>query len=283
MSNRSVRLSLTLVLSWFAVSLAQGAPVPLYELESHLPSADDHAHPHPSAAGADSYPLRKPDGPGLTKDQVAKIVSDIIASMGSRYPEGLRVKLLNTEQWADYVNHHHFVPLTCEGLKEGQHFDFNWVPGETPEERKKKHHLPSAEVIETGEFLFWWGRCAYFDETEETCSKLLTSYIDHEVGHFRQWERLVANGTFESKWSSCGEYQCREVEVYLAEINGAGMRKDILLSRLPTLSEYGAGCRKSESAALSMKAQLDEMDALVARMANEAKAEGYATKEASAP
>ena len=118
----------------------------------------------------------------FSKEQIRDWTNEEIQVAGRILP----VNLMDTERWSTYVNYNHFVPLTLEGVPADYIFDYNWVENEDP-----RRFLPSAEVTETGEFVFWWNRCNYYEETEEKCRKFIRMAVSHEGYHHDQWQRIA--------------------------------------------------------------------------------------------
>lgn len=182
----------------------------------------------------------------------------------------LELKLYSGQEWSDYVNYQHFVPLTLEGVPEGYVFNYNWDATLTKEERIKKIKMPSAEVTEQGQFIMWRDRCNFYEFNESECKRYIAMVVSHEAQHYAQWLRLSkrtieklglavttprtldeikkiegAEQVFMSMWTDGAHYQCREVEVYSTQFLNGEM--DITLpGRLKTLENYYQGCVVSE-------------------------------------
>lgn len=209
----------------------------------------------------------------------AQQIEDWIRSEAGTIRPNLPVKVLTTEAWSDYVNYHHFVPLSVEGVPDGYVFDYNWVEGENPRRR-----LPTAEVTESGAFLFWGDRCNYYDLTEQECRDFIRLAVKHEAHHFDQWQRIAvsalsflgydvnpsqlpsalsdlssyegATEAFMRVWADPGHYQCREVEAYTTQIENGEMSDSSLggvdfQRRLQTLHTYANGDENSAGCAHS--------------------------------
>ncbi|HLG20063.1 MAG TPA: hypothetical protein VI895_09660 [Bdellovibrionota bacterium] len=193
-----------------------------------------------------------------------------------QFAPDLKVNLRTTEEWSEYVNHHHFVPLTCEGVPEDFLFDYNWDgTKENPSDHRK---LPAAEVTETGEFFLWEDVCNYREYSKDACLQFITTAVRHEARHHTQWMGIAleaslkatstrenppsyprtlsdlhrypgAKELFMTKWGNCAHYQCREVEVYSTQILTGEMAPDLAQKRLKNLDIYYQGCKESEWAA----------------------------------
>lgn len=166
---------------------------------------------------------------------------------------GLQVKLLKTQDWADYINNHHFVPLTIEGVPEGYKFDFNFYATPTRNQTLAPATLPAAEVTEEGKFIMWDNICNFLKYEERKCKELITMVVKHENEHYRQWLQIAteavrrlnrtetpkdldelrqipgAEEIFMRKWASGAHYQCREVEVYVAQMRSNEMPRGLAL------------------------------------------------------
>lgn len=59
----------------------------------------------------------------------AKIQEWVYAEVAATNPS-LPARLVDTEEWSDYVNHHHFIPMSVEGVPEG--FVFDYKRGKSP-------------------------------------------------------------------------------------------------------------------------------------------------------
>jgi len=189
----------------------------------------------------------------------------------------LPLELVDTEEWADYVNHHHFVPGTIEGLPENFEFDYNWSP------EKPHRALPSAELTEKGRLMVWWQRCNYHELNEKQCQDYIHMVVAHEGRHFDQWQRIAVNAltflgydvapknlpdsiedidafkgareAFMRVWADGAHYQCREVEVYASQITSGetSEKTDTLFKQhLQGVyiyvhgSDYSPGCANSK-------------------------------------
>ena len=212
----------------------------------------------------------------FTKEQIQTWMDAEVATINPALP----ATLYETEEWQDYINEHHFVPLTLEGVPDGYKFDFNWVENETP-----RRGLPTAEVIETGEFIFWWNKCNYYDLSEDACKKFINLVTTHENIHYSQWQRIAINvltalgqkistdklptkisdleavtggkEAFMRIWADGGHYQCREVEAYVRQIENKEISEEILgkegfLARVNNLYNYTYGSEYSEGCACSI-------------------------------
>ncbi len=190
-------------------------------------------------------------------------VNDEIQRINPRLP----FRLISTPEWADYVNFHHFVPLVYEGVPEGYQFDYNWKPMDR-QERIKTVRLPTGEVTEEGKFVVWVDRCNYFQYSEQECRSWLRTLVSHENRHYSQWleiaeqavRRVGSRGQprnaedlrkipqafdeFMKVWSNGPHYQCREVEVFSAQMEAGEMPPTPVF--LNTLLVYYKKCLASQ-------------------------------------
>lgn len=185
-------------------------------------------------------------------------------------PQIPSIDLVDTPEWSDYVNNHHFVPLSCDGVPEGFVVDFNWDghKGSANDHRK----LPTGEMTDEGKFLLWWDFCNFREYSRRECKDFIRWIVSHERGHHTQWLHLAvaaqvkardastggefpkqigqitsnAADEFKKRWNNCAHYQCREVEVYAAQIASGEMSREMANARLGMLNEYDVGCRSSQ-------------------------------------
>ncbi len=205
----------------------------------------------------------------FSKQQIEAWVKEEAQTIGLDLP----IDLVETEEWADYVNHHHFVPNSVEDIPEGYEFDYNWAKDENP-----RRGLPCAEVIETGQFRLWWDRCNYYEMPEDKCRQFIKGAVRHEYGHYIQWQKIAitvlsaigynvdskklpailtdveafagAKEAFMRIWADPAHYQCREVEVYTTQIENGEMAKDTMsesdwVRRLSAVYVYAHGNKNS--------------------------------------
>ncbi|MFH1262653.1 MAG: hypothetical protein V1495_04315 [Pseudomonadota bacterium] len=174
-------------------------------------------------------------GPPLkyTKGEIRRLVAQAVREIEPEMPW----ELADTQEWSDYMNFSHFVPLSCDG--EDAKLDFAWVADENP-----RRALPMGEVIETGKFRFWWQYCNYYaDNPGFSCLDEIHATVFHEAIHYRQKKRLGLNAI--QLWGSCSHYQCREVEAYLTEIRAGTIPEEALPYGAPRLKFYVSGCENS--------------------------------------
>lgn len=202
-----------------------------------------------------------------SKEQIAAWIQESLEKIN---PE-IRFELMNGKDWSNYVNFHHFVPLTYDGVPPNHRFDFSWI-----EDRNKRDsaEFPTAEVTETGKFTMWWNFCNFFEMPVEKCRDYIHGVTAHEAGHFRQWQTLAttaieqvwgnkpskvptdlaqleqilgAREVFMKKWTDGPHYQCREVEVYTAQILKGEISNQMLNPPfLEQLYMYYSGCNNSQ-------------------------------------
>lgn len=177
-----------------------------------------------------------------TREQVKEIVDTLVAQRGLRCV----VRLLSTEAWEHYLNHHHFVPPTAEGHPEDFKFNGNWHADYASDPRQ----MTFAEVTESGELYLWWDAANYFSMSRADLMGGLKFAIDHEAIHYNQWRQLAtevvvllghgnptampqtigveeipsnlaeldmipdAKEMFLRVWNDVGHYQCRELTAH---------------------------------------------------------------------
>ena len=228
----------------------------------------------------------RPDRPMYSLQQMSQILEDARKA----YAPNLPVRIVGTSEWADYVNHHHFVPSSCEGVPADFTFDYNW---DGHKENWSDHRkLPSAEVTQTGEFLLWIDVCNYREMPRDECVKWMNMAVAHESQHHTQWMELAAEAAsrasqgapiqadfpskledlrripgaeqaFMEKWGDCAHYQCREVEVYSNQFVSGQMGRNMAPKRLPNVNSYYNGCLASRWAG-DFKRSLDLADVVFA-------------------
>lgn len=218
---------------------------------------------HALAAYVKESDLRHPPQ-NISPNEIRQWVSDAVYRVN---PE-LKVRLLQTSDWANYINNNHFVSLEAEGVPPGYQFNYSWDPVTGP-----KAHLPVAEVTETGEFMFWTDKCNFSVMGRDACRELIEAITRHEARHYAQWKRQAfasmkeinpnrppkspplslsqmakTNGAvvaFFRTWADEAHYQCREVEVYVDQIHAREIPGSELPVRLKALLNYTLGCSKS--------------------------------------
>lgn len=219
-----------------------------------------------SAQNLTHPPANDPKAP-WTKEKIAAIAEPYLAK--KRMELGIdasaaKLVLQSSEVWSNYVNEHHFVDLRTEGVPEGFKFDYNWKREDfwNLPEGKKARGLPTAEIIETGDFYYWWERYNYYGMDQAATEKHIRLVVDHELYHYLQWKRIVSNAIvmgacvqnmndkkqpvlairipatlaelkdtcgeevtnlFMKEWTDPAHYQCREVEVYSTQIEDGSM------------------------------------------------------------
>ncbi len=192
---------------------------------------------------------------------------------------GMKYKIMDTAEWANYINCNHFVPPGSDphaGGKVGEVINFDWS-----EDTYKSKGLPTAEVIETGEFYFWWNRCNFKKFDEKTCKGLIDIIVKHESRHYDQWKNIAletlnslnislkktvdgksvtsfpetskdleaiagAYKKFMSVWADQAHYQCREVEDYSLNILTGEMPSAFFDERIPYMMWYTKKCEASK-------------------------------------
>ncbi|MBM3265258.1 MAG: hypothetical protein FJY97_17805 [candidate division Zixibacteria bacterium] len=147
-----------------------------------------------------------------------------------------KIHLVDTSEWAAYVNFRHFVSLTAEGAPDGHGYNFNYYADKTPKS------LPVGEITETGVFVMWKQVLAYYDIPRPFYASYLSDIVSHELRHYRQWQTLATEAmrmvgqdiaqtprtrsdlsdeafvTFMEKWGDIAHYQGRELDVYTAQV-----------------------------------------------------------------
>lgn len=216
------------------------------------------------------FPRSRKSDPSTPNDSRAPWTLEKIEAIAKPYLEskkkelgiessGATLKFLSSEVWGDYVNHHHFVNIQTEGVPEGYKFEYSFKMDDfwNLPEGKSPRGLPTAEIVETGEFYYWWEKYNYYALDEKKTTDHIHLVIDHELYHYLQWQRIVSNAmvmggciqntndnhspvmgikipstlsqlreecgneivdSFMKVWSDPAHYQCREVEVYSTQV-----------------------------------------------------------------
>jgi hypothetical protein len=224
--------------------------------------ADQDIVPLP-AIPADYAWTAPPDVEDAPQDTIRAMVDRVLAVYAGRL--GLEqppaVRLAGVQEWATYVNYHHFVPLTAEGLPEDHGYNFNYYEDAEPKS------LPVAEITETGEFVLWWQVLSYYGVPRNLYDRFIANVVSHELRHYRQWQRLAqdalreagqpagspprirsdlseeAFSRFMQKWGDIAHYQGRELDVYAAQIRAQELPPMLLLA--PHIRSYYEGVRRS--------------------------------------
>ena len=170
----------------------------------------------------------------VIQEMVTKSVETLTKSLGITQPP--KVSLHGTNDWANYVNYHHFVPLTAEGVPTGHGLNFTYNDG-------RPQGLPIGELIETGEMILWWESCNYYESTKSECARSIHRLVAHELRHFMQWKKLFESSA-QKKWFDVAHYQCREVEVYVAQ--AANQERDKRDLYGPSVLQYVKACQDSQ-------------------------------------
>ncbi|MBI4057140.1 MAG: hypothetical protein HY399_06285 [Elusimicrobia bacterium] len=205
----------------------------------------------------------------FSKEQIDAWILEEIQKANSR----MEYKLRETEEWSNYVNFHHYVSLTYDGVPEGYRFNFNWPAQLDKQTRIKTVPLPLGEVTETGKLMFWKDSCNFYELTSSECKSSIHTIVTHEARHFTQWQTLAgeaiqkitgeklknppmnieelsripgARETFMSKWAAGPHYQCREVEVYSTQASAGEASKEFIKQSIELLAAYYKGCKNSQ-------------------------------------
>ncbi|MCB0308261.1 MAG: hypothetical protein KDD48_02730 [Bdellovibrionales bacterium] len=194
-----------------------------------------------------------------------------------RIRPGMPVKIMSTADWSNYINFEHFVPFEADPHGQNNstdhHYDYNWT-----QDTYASKGLPTAEVIETGEFNMWWNRCNFKKYSEDVCKQFIDLVIKHEGRHYDQWQEIAlevinqaevvlinedqnpqipatletlkklskeAEAIFLAKWTDVDHYRCREVEDYSLNILKAEMPIVFWEERIPYMKIYTDWCRQS--------------------------------------
>ena len=59
--------------------------------------------------------------------------------------------------------------------------------------------LPEGEIADSGELFVWWEACNFDHLSYSDCRIKFRNLASHELGHFRQWQKLSASGNLH-KW-----------------------------------------------------------------------------------
>ncbi len=157
----------------------------------------------------------------------------------SRFAPGMEYRLLDTQEWSNYLHFDHFVSVVYEGLPADHRWDFSWPP-------KPGALIPFGEVDENGKFLAWWPACNFFRLDEKTCRAYIRLVVMHEAGHYQQWRALSGTPEFMARWTDGRHYQCREVEVYTWQIEtGVAALEPFCDGGHPLKNVYYPGCAGS--------------------------------------
>jgi len=183
----------------------------------------------------------------------------------------------DTPAWSDYINHGHFVPKACDPIGSEEQTDFVALAKKDLNTRRAMA-LPVAEVTETGKFILWGDICNFYGVDENACAGMIIVAATHEARHFAQWQAIAkeviesaygvklrpsgvpmnldelkakypnAVGAFMKKWTDGRHYQCREVEVYGAQIEAKEIPEEYLSSEtfFDITGFYYAGCKSSK-------------------------------------
>lgn len=186
------------------------------------------------------------------------------------------VRIMSTAEWSNYINFHHMTPRDADPhggeavVEKHEPYDFNWSEAAT------QKGLPTAELTETGEFYMWWNRCNFFKHDEAKCKTVIRMIISHEARHYDQWRAIalsVLNDAgimlsddkqeprmpstvadfptpevrekFMAIFTNVAHYQCREAEVYSAQLINGEMPSFVWKERIPYMGWYADKCANS--------------------------------------
>jgi len=207
----------------------------------------------------------------------------------------------DTPQWSDYVNHGHFVPKACDPFTAAGATNFDVQKVKDPQsgalvdmdvDSRRKIALPIAEVTETGKFILWGDVCNFYQVGPDICAAQIFATAAHEGRHFTQWQAIAkeavenaygmnlnqsaipinldqlrqrypnAVDAFMKKWTDGRHYQCREVEVYGAQLEKGEIPKEALKDAdfLKTMAFYYNGCKKNPRWAKDFDEHLKKWD-----------------------